>query len=431
LALTASALAALGCRADRTPSPDATSSGALRVRSAAETAPIAPSSAAPSLDATTPAGPESGTTARRTLAGARAADVGALACKLLRPPIMQTYGGSAAIRFAGADGADAAPELVFNDQGRPRVSIVPRPTGSPAADVPLPPKSTLPRCAVARDVIFCADASGAIRRTVGKTESDVVVAQSRAGTPIAAASIGGEHVLLAFLVEALTSEGLVREARVMLDDGLPLRLSEEGSGATSIELASRGEDVVALIIDGRVAMTPAHIRILRVDDGKLRIGRDAVVFVGGAAERHNGGALALTREGKVFALLPVAETAETFGMAAIRLSDPPTEDEPVVWSYYPNGLDPASIAASRGVSPIRVARVRPSGADPDASRVLEVGELAPSGEFEAKCIISEAAYIKDVALEIDRQGALWLFWRDPRGSHFERRALPAPPGRGP
>jgi hypothetical protein len=111
-------------------------------------------------------------------------------------------------------------------------------------------------------------------------------------------------------------------------------------------------------------------------------------------------------------------------MAAVRLSDPPTDDEPVVWSFYPNGLDPAPVAATRGVSPIRVARARPTSKDLDASRVLEVGNLEPSGEFRARCILAEAAYIKDVELELDTQGAMWIFWRDTRGSHLERRALP-------
>jgi len=428
-------LASFGCR-DRGPPPEAGTAAADPAPLAADAAParaLASTSGAAGAAAPVDAGGvallrEAGLIQRRAAAGL-SADAGAGACKLLRPPIMQPYGGPAVIRFVESDGGET-PELVFNDEGHPRRSLVPRSTSPASANVPMPPKSTLPSCAVARDLIFCPDVSGAIRRTIGKVESDRVVAQSRAGTPIAAAAVG-EHVILAYLQEVTTSEGLVREARVVLDDGLPLRLSEEGSGATSVELTSRGEEVVALIIDARVAMTPAHVRILRVEKGKLKLERDAVVFVGGAAERHNAGALALGKDGKAFALIPVAETAETFGMAAIRLSDPPTDDEPVVWSLYPNGLDPAPIAATKGTSPIHVARVRPSGPDPEASRVLEVGELGTSGEFGAKCIVSEAAFIKDVALEVDRQGAMWLFWRDPRGSHLERRAMTPSPARAP
>jgi hypothetical protein len=189
-------------------------------------------------------------------------------------------------------------------------------------------------------------------------------------------------------------------------------------------LVEHDYEIIALTFDARIAMTPTHARIVRVEGGKLALGRDAVVFVGGPAEKHTSGTLALDKDGGAFALVAVNTGNEAFGMATIRLSRPPTEDEPVVWSLYPNGIDPAALTASRGISPIRVARVRPSSSEPEASHVLEVGALDGSGQFVPKCILSEAAYIKDVELAIDRQGAMWIFWRDTRGSHFERRALP-------
>ena len=336
---------------------------------------------------------------------------------------MQTYGGPAAIRFVHVGGVEIA-ELVFNDVGHPQFSDAPPIDAGVLRDVPMPPKTTLPACAVARDVVYCPDTSGAIHRTHGSGEGDTIVAQSRPGTPIAAATLGDTNIVLAYVREGTTSEGAVREGMVTLNDGPPVRLSEEGSGATSIELVERDYQIIALTVDARVAMTPTHARVLRVQGGKLEIGKDAVIFVGGPAERHTTGTLAFDKEGAMFALVAVANAYDAFGMAAVRLPLPPTEDQPVAWSLYPNGLDPAPLAASRGVSPIRIARVRPSSPEADSSRVLEIGDLAASGEFAPKCILAEAAYIKDVKLEIDRQGAMWLFWRDTRGSHFERRALP-------
>jgi hypothetical protein len=325
-------------------------------------------------------------------------------------------------------------ELVFNDSGHPLLSDAPLRTRIRLpASVPMPPKTSLPGCTGAGGMVFCPDSSGAIHRMgrppaahgmIDDPDSDAVVAQSRAGTSIAAAPIGGNHVVLAYQQEAATTEGMVREARAMLDDAAPVPLSEEGSGATFVDLAARGDEVVALTIDARVAMSPAHARILRVRDGKLEVGKDAVIFVGGPAERHTQGTLALDAEGTAYALIAVAESAQRFGMATVRISDPPQDDERVVWSFYPSGVDPAPIAASRGVSPIRVARVRPSGPDADASNLLEIGELDASGEFQGKCVVAEAAYVKDVALAIDGKAGVWLFWRDTRGSHLERRALP-------
>jgi hypothetical protein len=352
-----------------------------------------------------------------------AADAGAGACKLLRPALMQTFGGPAAIRFVHVAGAEIA-ELVFNEGGHPRFSDAPPVGAGVLRDVPMPPKTTLPGCAAAGDIVYCPDANGAIHRTRGSGEGDMVVTQSRPGTPIAAATLGDQNVVLGYLREGTTSEGAVREAMLTLNDGPPVRLSEDGAGATSIELVERDYEIIALTFDARIAMTPTHARIVRVEGGRLALGRDAVIFVGGPAERHTGGTLALDKDGGAFALIAVNNAAEAFGLATVRLSRPPTEDEPVVWSLYPNGIDPAALAASRGVSPIRVARVRPTSNEPEASHVLEVGALAADGLFVPKCILSEAAYIKDVQLAIDRQGAMWLFWRDTRGSHFERRSLP-------
>jgi hypothetical protein len=335
---------------------------------------------------------------------------------------MQPYGGPAALRFVGTGQASIA-ELVFNEASRPRFSGIPFTQKRSFLDVPMPPKTTLPGCAVLSDFVYCPDESGAIHRTEGG-EKDTVVAQTRPGTPLAVGRIAPDHVLLAYIREEVSSEGRVRVAEVKLDDGPPIRLSEEGSGATYVELVSWGESALALTLDGRTAMTPAHVRVVRAVAGKPSLSRDAVVFVGGPAERNTRGRIALSAEGAAFLVVPLAHSLDGFGMAAVRLSDPPTEDEPVIWSMYPSAVDPAPLAVTRGISPIRIARVRPSAPEPGSSLLLEVGVLSPAGEFQPKCILAEAAYVKDVELDVDREGTMWLFWRDTRGSHLERRALP-------
>jgi hypothetical protein len=378
----------------------------------------------PPVDASVPADgpPDSRRMSQSITTTILAPDASSTSCKLLRPPVMQPYGGPAALRFVGAGQALMA-ELVFNEASRPRFSGIPFTQRRSFMDVPMPPKTSLPGCAVLSNFVYCPDANGEIHRTEGG-EKDTVVARGRAGTPLSVAKIAPDHVLLAYIRDETTTEGVVRVAEVKLDDGPPVRLSEEGSGATHLEVLSRGESALALTLDGRTAMTPTHVRVVRALDGKASLSRDAVVFVGGPAERNTRGRIALSADGAAFVLAPLAHPVEGFGLAVVRLSDPPTEDEPAVWSMYPNGVDPAPLAVTRSVSPIRIARVRPSASEPGASLLLEVGELSPAGEFHAKCILAEAAYIKDVELDVDREGAMWLFWRDTRGSHLERRALP-------
>ena len=350
-------------------------------------------------------------------------DAGASACKPLRAPYIDPdFIAPVALRL-DARAAIPAAQLIFNESGIPHVVDVPADNRDASVAVSASrTRTTLPSCAVAGDVILCPDASGVVQAWRGEKHS--IVAHARPGTDIAAATIDGK-IALAFLMDHVTSEGVTREAWAVLEGSAPVRLSEEGSGATFIALAPHGNRLLAMTIDARVAMTPAHARLVGLESGKLAMGPDAVVFVGGSAEPHNAGALATTDDGSVFALVAVADGATAFGMAAIRIEDPPHVDEPVVWSQYPNGLDPAPIAATEDASRMIVARVRPRDAAPHARRDLEIGELAKDGTFVSACVIDEAGFIKDVEIALDRKGALWVFYRDPRGSVLERRALPA------
>jgi hypothetical protein len=304
-------------------------------------------------------------------------------------------------------------ELIYNEGGSPRVFA------DAALHGPKPEKSTIPPCAATGDVIYCPDATGAIRRWRRGGDDGAIVARGRSGTKIVAGSLG-HGALVAYLAERVTSEGLVREAWVALEHRSPVRISEDGSGATSIDLASRGEELIALTIDARVAMTPTHARVLKLEANELRMGSDAVIFVGGAAERHTGGALTTSEDGSTFALVAVAEDALRFGLAVINVDDPPVVDAKVVWSFYPNGIDPAPLAATRGELAMHVARVRPKTPEADAPHVLEIGRVEPSGAFRASCIVAAAPFVKDVELARDGQGMLWVFYRTPSASYLAR-----------
>jgi hypothetical protein len=347
------------------------------------------------------------------------ADAGAPVCKILGGPTVQPFVGPAVLRIVRREVGEG-PELIYNEGGSPRVfgapSVV---TGSRE---PKPEKSTIPACAASGEVVYCPDSAGAIHRSRGGA-GDVIVARSRQGTRIVAASLGG-HELVAYLAERITTEGLVREAWAAVEDRPPVRLSEDGSGTTFVDLAPRGDTLIALMIDARIAMTPVHARVLTFEANELRVGADAVLFVGGAGERHNAGALAVSREGSAFALVAVAEDALRFGLAVIRIDDPPVVDARAVWSFYPNGLDPAPVAATRGELAMHVARVRPKTAEVDAPHVLEIGAIEPSGAFRSSCLVTAAAFIKDLELARDGQGTLWVFYRTPSGSYLTRVFAP-------
>ncbi|WP_438005887.1 hypothetical protein WME89_45725 [Sorangium sp. So ce321] len=287
-----------------------------------------------------------------------------------------------------------------------------------------PARASWPACEVASGFVFCMDQGGTIRRTPLAGGAAPPLGAGRRGTSISAVSLPGGRTLLAFLSDRKTSEGAVTQAFAVLDDGPAVPLSAEGSGATFVALSPWKGGALAMYIDARSALTPVHARTLGLTaEGKLELGPDAVLFVGDAGESRMGGALARGADGPAYVLLPAARDISAFGMAAIRIDDAPRDDMPAVWSLYPNGLSPAPIAATQGVTPIHVARVRPTAREPGARHALEIGQLDGEGRFHARCLAVEGKSFKHVAIEADRDGSLWLAYTTSAGTFVEQRAV--------
>jgi len=342
---------------------------------------------------------------------------------VLRGPIELPLRVPAALAIR-SDGVDA----VLNENGHPRVvsltagpvSLGPVPAGREPFEGDKGSGLAIP-CAVAAAHIFCPDRSGAVYRSTRGGAEDHVVASSRISSRISATTIGGAHVAMGYLASRQTSEGWVSEAWLAVDDDPPLRVSEDGSGATAIALAPRGAGSLALMIDARTALTAMHARTIAYDKA-LHLGEDSVVFVGGPGDRRTRAAFSAPPSGPAWSLLPIARDVGSFGLAIVRIDEPPRVDEPVVWSMYPNGLDPAPVAAAsseRG-SVTWVARVRPRGTEPSSPRVLELGQIAPGGVFATREVFPTTGDPTDVGVAVDSFGALWLAWVDSGGSWLER-----------
>jgi hypothetical protein len=343
----------------------------------------------------------------------------------VRGPIEFPVRAPALLALRG-EGVDA----IFNEDGHPRIishaapspPIGPVPAGRELAQGDKSQAIAVP-CAAGGERIFCPDRSGAVHGTTRGANEDRIVANSRPASRIAAATFGGTHTAVAYLASRQTSEGWVSEAWLAVDEDRPLRISEEGSGATALGLAPRGSGLLALMVDARTALTAMHARTIAFGT-PVRLGEDAVVFVGGPGDRRTRAALAVPPSGIAWSFLPISRDVGSFGLAIVKLDEPPKVDEPVVWSMYPNGLDPAPIAAVAsavaGAPTAWVARVRPQETAPSSPRVLELGPLAADGSFVQGAAIPTTGNATDVALSIDRFGALWLTWVDTAGSWLER-----------
>ncbi len=370
--------------------------------------------------------------ARGPRAPSRPASTGKDACTLLRGPIQLGLTGAATMWLDEEAGPDMDPRIVFNREGIPRRVTLPLP---PRADAAKPAgrkperlalgepaeRATAPGCASAGGYLFCMSSAGALHRTTLAGEGDALIGQGRPGGSIAASTIGPGHTVVAFLGDRKTSEGVVTMAFAALDTNPPMQLSEEGSGATFVALAPRADQAVAMYIDARRAMTPLHARVLTAKDGKLALDRDAVLFVGEGTEGRTTGAVVVGPSGAAYGLLPIFKDMTTFGLAAIRIDERPRDDAAVTWSAYPGGLDSAPVAATTGVSPMRVLRVRPASGEASAKKVLELGEIEDSGAWKPLCAVAERASFNDVSLLGDRFGTLWITYTDGDGTWIERR----------
>lgn len=349
----------------------------------------------------------------------RATDAGPSACRLVWGPAEQPFRGPAELAVTSSE-----LRVVANQDGNPRVFPVPivPPPRSPGAAPPAPESFIVarwPPCAVAGKWAFCPSKEGAITRTTLGASDTNRIAKSHGGTRIAAAALGEGHSVLAFLETHKTSEGDMLQAFALLDDGEPVRLSDDGAGANLVRLVPRGAGATAVYLDLRSGMLPVHARALHAKGKELALGPDAVLFVGGPPER--GVELAVAEPpGTAYVLVPTAKETTEFGVATIPLGEPPKPDVGASWSLYPNGLDPAPIAAA---GPF-VARVRPRDASAGAARVVELGKLDGTGTFTSLGSIADAPRFGHLAIATDSYGAVWILYADPAHTWLERRVCP-------
>jgi hypothetical protein len=330
------------------------------------------------------------------------------ACKPLAPVAGLPLKGPSVLSLRGDELV-----VVQNDDGHPRTTVLSSALAKEGASggaggYGLP-------CALAGEKAYCPDRTGAVHRARTDGTGDRVLASGRVGTHITAAELGGVHSAVGYLASRQTTEGWVSEAWMAVDDDPPVRISEDGSGATSIVLSPRGASAMALMLDARSALTAMHLRTVKYE-GHLVLGEDVVAFIGGPGDRRTRAALAMGETGPGYSLLPISKDVGQFGLALVRLDDPPRIDEPVEWSMYPNGLDPAPVAAATGGGRSWVARVRPRSGEPGAVRVLELGALTGGGSFEPRDVVTTAGDPADVSLAADAAGTLWVAWVDGAGA---------------
>ena len=321
------------------------------------------------------------------------------ACRLVFGPIQQPWTGEAVLACHAARGIEPLHSIARACRPSPksprRRSPAPRSRRSSST---LPPEHvSSPACrSRARPSSAWTRAARSTERMRPGSDAELHRRARSSGyaARIGAEVVGGSHAVVAFLMERVGTMGVVREAYAAADDSLPRahlgrgQRGELGESARARPLGGRDDrgraerdDARArprARLEGRRARARPRRRPLREQRGLAH----ATHTSGGVGEP--GQAASVVRR----------NSSPSRPRRGSELSHGPTGRSPVVdaptaWSMYPNGLDPAPIAATRGVTPIRVARVRPVDARPDSPRdVTEIGKLDDKGAHSSRSSLS-------------------------------------------
>lgn len=240
---------------------------------------------------------------------------------------------------------------------------------------------------------------------------DVLHASARVGTRVAAVR-SGERELVAFVAE----QDDAPVSMLWASSGELLRLSPDEATATSVALVALDRALLAFTLAGRTGMSPVHARVVRVAARRVSLAEDRVIWVGPGS--HPLTELEVTASGnpsgneRAFAFLAAASSITEFGLAHFPVTpDLPPLDE-VRWSRYPNGIDPAPVAAARLCGKAYVFHARPSTAQPRSPQELRVAPIE-GDTLGASEVVARARAFNDISVA-QRPGGAILVWTGDR-----------------
>lgn len=201
-------------------------------------------------------------------------------------------------------------------------------------------------------------------------------------------------------------------AKLWSESSPPLNLTPAGAAASSVALTSIGNDVIAWSMEGRTGMSPVHAREVRFQGNSPQLQEDRVVWVGGASQPFSEiVALPAGPELPARALLATEQDVSHFGLLTLTLTVG-AESQPS-WSLYPNGIDPAPVAAAQMCGHSVIARVKPQSAQGATPQELEL-LTAEATTASPPLIIAYAQRFFDVSLATLADGALLVTVADER-----------------
>jgi hypothetical protein len=268
--------------------------------------------------------------------------------------------------------------------------------------------------AIAGDHAYWISKGRLVRRKLQKPAPlETLVEGARDGTRASALEASEDRPAAAAYIARPNKPDGDAVAMLWLDGEEALRLSPEGAAASSVAVAATDDGLIASYIEGRSGMSPVHARRLRMKGKKPVLDDDVVAWIGGSAQSLTEIVGGSSSAGEAWAFVPLERDATRFGLAEIRLGSEPQMGAPVTWRAYPNGLDPAPLAAAEACGGTMVAYAQPADAKPHAPQELHVALLGSDGLGPSQVVARSSAFA-NISLAATADALLLVYVADHR-----------------
>jgi hypothetical protein len=265
--------------------------------------------------------------------------------------------------------------------------------------------------AVAGDFAYWTARGQLVRRKLAGGVRQSLADDARDGTRVAAAIVGAGKSARA-VAAYIANAGDATAARLWIERVGTWTLTPEGAAASSVALAVSGTDAVVVALEGRTGMTPVHARVTDFASATPTLKEDVVVWVAGPAQPLTE-IVAVDQAGSIWAFLPLERDITRFGMAQIEIGPEPKMGAGITWRAYPNGADPAPIAAASACQGAAVLYAVPAEAKPGAPQELHLAAIEAGGLGAAQVIARSRAF-SNVSLAEAPSGVLVSYVADHR-----------------
>ncbi|HVU00872.1 MAG TPA: hypothetical protein VHE30_03940 [Polyangiaceae bacterium] len=204
-------------------------------------------------------------------------------------------------------------------------------------------------------------------------------------------------------------------AKLWVEGSPPETLTAEGNSTHSVSLVQTEDGVLALSVQARMAMTPVHARRITFPNDRPLLGEDLVVWVGGGIQPLTEMTILPGGGDSLYGFIPHERSIQEFGVAELALGMHPGMDTKTTWLVYPNGIDPAPVAAGHVCGEPVLFYAEPESSRPDSEQELVLRSLSDTtGKRVARLQTGRAYYFTSIA---EVPGGALAAWVGEDGTH--------------